>query len=101
MIVDEASVNRLPSNFVPENVEVRVSKGPKARFYIVDDNEVLYHLHLRAEEDLWGSDETALWTDSPDQISVYGWIFRNEWEKGILLKRPQFISQKPRQKEGG
>jgi len=100
IVIDEASISKLPPSFAPKDVEVRVSKGPKARFYIVDEREVLYHLHLQAEEDLWGSDETALWTDSQDQVSVYGWIFRNEWEKGIPLRRPQIASHKAQSRGG-
>ena len=101
MIIDESSIARLPSNFVPPEIEVRVSKGPKARFYVVDEREVLYHLHLRAEDDLWGTEEVALWTDSQDQVSVYGWIFRNEWEKGLLLRRTQVVQGKPQRIGGG
>jgi len=94
MLIDEGSIKRIPPGLFPENVEVRVSGGPKARFYLVDDKEVLYHLHLQSEEDLWGSDETALWTDSPDQVNVYGWLFKNEWDRGAPLKRAQVLPRR-------
>lgn len=100
ILLDESSASRLKPGLVPEDMEVRVGRGPKARFYIVDDREVLYHLHLQNEDDLWGSDETALRTDSPDQLNVYGWLFKNEWDRGTPLKRAQVLPRRVQQSRG-
>jgi len=100
MLIDEGSARQLTSSLVPDTIDVRISKGPKARYYIIDDREVLYHLHLQAEEDLWGSDETALRTNSPDQLNVYGWLFKNAWDNGTPLKRAQVLPRRV-QHEGG
>jgi len=94
MLIDESSLRELASNLLPQTIEVRISKGPKARYYIIDDREILYHLHLQAEDDIWGSDETALRTDSPDQLNVYGWLFRNAWDVATPLKRPQVLPRR-------
>jgi len=94
MMIDEAAARRLTPGMLPEGLDVRVSKGLKARFYLVDDREVLYHLHLRSEQDLWGSDEAALWTDSPDQVNVYRWLFQNGWDTGVPLQRVAMAGRK-------
>jgi sugar-specific transcriptional regulator TrmB len=100
MLIDESSAKQLTSSLVPDAIDMRISKGPKARYYIIDDHEVLYHLHLQAEEDLWGSDETALRTDSPDQLNVYGWLFKNAWDNGTPLKRAQVLPRRVQHKGG-
>lgn len=86
LLIDERSAKRISAGMMPENVDVRISKGPRARFYLVDDRDVVYHLHLQAEEDIWGSDEVAMWTDSPDQVNVYRWLFSNEWDHSMPLR---------------
>jgi len=100
MLIDEGSLEQLSPSLLPDAFEVRINKGPKARYYIVDDREVLYHLHLQAEDDLWGSDETALRTNSPDQLNVYGWLFKNAWDSAIPLKRPQVLPRREKHKGG-
>ena len=100
MLIDEGSAKQLSSSLVPNTIDVRIGKGPKARYYIIDDREVLYHLHLQSEEDLWGSDETALRTNSPVQLNVYGWLFKNAWDSGTPLKRAQVLPRRV-QHEGG
>jgi len=94
MIIDEVAARRLAPGILPEGLDVRVSRGLKARFYLVDDREVLYHLHLRSEQDLWGSDEAALWTDSPDQVNVYRWLFQNGWDTGVPLQHVEVAGRK-------
>ena len=101
MLIDEGSLKSVPPSLIPENIEVRASKGPKARYYIIDDREVLYHMHLQAEEDIWGSDETAIRTDSADQLNVYGWLFKNEWDRGTPLKRAQVLPRRIQGARGG
>jgi sugar-specific transcriptional regulator TrmB len=100
MLIDEGSAKQLTPSLVPDTIDVRIGKGPKARYYIIDDREVLYHLHLQAEDDLWGSDETALRTNSPVQLNVYGWLFKNAWDNSTRLKRPQVLPRRM-QHEGG
>ncbi len=100
MLLDEGSTKRLSSNLVPENLEVKVCKGPKARFYLVDDRDVLYHLHLQSEEDIWGSDETAMWTDSPDQVNMYRWLFMNEWDQSVPIDKTKIIQRKVKRTKG-
>ncbi|MFX0206448.1 MAG: TrmB family transcriptional regulator [Candidatus Hodarchaeota archaeon] len=91
MILNESSVKNISPKLLPENLDIKIGKGPKARFYLVDNRDLLYHLHLQSEDNIWGSDEAALWTDSPDQVNIYRWLFKNEWEKGIPLRNALLI----------
>jgi len=98
MILDESSAKNVSPKLLPENLDIRIGKGPKARFYLIDNQDLLYHLHLQSEDDIWGSDEAALWTDSPDQVNIYRWLFKNEWDKGVTLRTTFLIPKRVQKK---